>query len=75
MPALLANKMIGMVPIKNKEVTEVKPEDLFEVGTSAYILKMLKMPAQQHPPADPGNFPDPGDGEFTQSGAFLRVPK
>jgi ATP-dependent Lon protease len=42
--ALVANKMIGIVPIKNKEVTEVKPEDLFEVGTAAYILKMLKMP-------------------------------
>ncbi len=42
--ALLANKMIGIVPIKNKEVTEVKPEDLYEVGTAAYILKMLKMP-------------------------------
>ena len=41
---LLANKMIGIVPLKNKEVTEVKPEDLFEVGTAAYILKMLKMP-------------------------------
>src|SRR5512136_467655 len=34
--ALLANKMIGIVAIKNKEVTEVKPEDLFEVGTAAY---------------------------------------
>ena len=42
--ALLANKMIGIVAIKNKEVAEVKPEDLFEVGTAAYILKMLKMP-------------------------------
>ena len=42
--ALVANKMIGIVAIKNKEVTEVKPEDLFEVGTAAYILKMLKMP-------------------------------
>jgi ATP-dependent Lon protease len=42
--ALLANKMIGIVAIKNKEVTEVKPEDLHEVGTAAYILKMLKMP-------------------------------
>jgi ATP-dependent Lon protease len=42
--ALLANKMIGIVPIKNKEVTEVRPEDLFEVGTAAHILKMLKMP-------------------------------
>jgi ATP-dependent Lon protease len=42
--ALLANKMMGIVPIKNKEVTEVKPEDLSPVGTAAYILKMLKMP-------------------------------
>jgi ATP-dependent Lon protease len=42
--ALVANKMIGIVAIKNKEVTEVKPEDLFAVGTAAYILKMLKMP-------------------------------
>ena len=42
--ALLANKMIGIVPLKNKEITEVRPEDLFEVGTAAYILKMIKMP-------------------------------
>jgi ATP-dependent Lon protease len=42
--ALLANKMIGIAAIKNKGVTEVKPEDLYEVGTVAYILKMLKMP-------------------------------
>ncbi len=42
--ALVANKMIGIAAIKNKGVTEVKPEDLYEVGTAAYILKMLKMP-------------------------------
>ncbi len=42
--ALLANKMIGIVAIKNKDVAEVKPGDLYEVGTAAYILKMLKMP-------------------------------
>ena len=42
--ALVTNKMIGIVAIKNKEVAEVKPEDLYEVGTAAYILKMLKMP-------------------------------
>jgi ATP-dependent Lon protease len=42
--ALLANKMIGIVAIKNKEAEEAKPEDLFEVGCAAYILKMLKMP-------------------------------
>ena len=42
--ALVANKMIGIAAIKKKGVTEVKPEDLYEVGTAAYILKMLKMP-------------------------------
>jgi len=42
--ALLANKMIGIVAIKIRNATEVKPEDLFEVGSAAYILKMLKMP-------------------------------
>ena len=42
--ALLANKMIGIVAIKTKQVEEVKPEDLFEVGCAASILKMLKMP-------------------------------
>ncbi len=42
--ALLANKMVGIVAIKTKQVEEVKPEDLFEVGCAASILKMLKMP-------------------------------
>jgi ATP-dependent Lon protease len=42
--ALLANKMIGIVAIKTKKDEEVKPEDLFEVGCAAYILKMIKMP-------------------------------
>jgi ATP-dependent Lon protease len=42
--ALLANKMIGIVAIQTKQVEEVKPEDLFEVGCAAHILKMLKMP-------------------------------
>jgi ATP-dependent Lon protease len=42
--ALLVNKMIGIVAIKTKKVEEVKPEDLFEVGCAASILKMIKMP-------------------------------
>jgi len=42
--ALLVNKMIGIVAIKTKKVEEVKPEDLFEAGCAAYILKMIKMP-------------------------------
>ncbi|HYB19814.1 MAG TPA: endopeptidase La [Thermodesulfobacteriota bacterium] len=42
--ALVSNKMIGIVAIKNKETTDVKPADLHQVGCAAYILKMLKMP-------------------------------
>jgi len=42
--ALLANKMIAVVAMKNRNVEEVKAEDLFEVGSAAYILKMVKMP-------------------------------
>jgi ATP-dependent Lon protease len=42
--ALLVNKMIGIVAIKTRKVDEVKPEDLFEAGCAAYILKMIKMP-------------------------------
>jgi ATP-dependent Lon protease len=36
--------MIGIVAIRTKQVEEVKPEDLFNVGCAAHILKMLKMP-------------------------------
>jgi len=42
--ALVTNKMIGIVALRNKEATDVKPGDLHEVGCAAYILKMLKMP-------------------------------
>ncbi len=42
--ALVSNKMIGIMAIKNKETTDVKPGDLHQVGCAAYILKMLKMP-------------------------------
>jgi ATP-dependent Lon protease len=42
--ALVTNKMVGIVAVKNKETTEVKPGDLQEVGCAAYILKMIKMP-------------------------------
>ena len=42
--ALVANKKIGIVALKRKEAEEVKPEDLFEIGCGATILKMVKMP-------------------------------
>jgi ATP-dependent Lon protease len=42
--ALVSNKLVGLAAIRNKEASEVKPGDLYEVGCSAYILKMLKMP-------------------------------
>ena len=70
--ALLANKMIGIVAIKNKEVAEVKPEDLFEVGTAAYILKMLKMPNNSIRLLIQGTSRIRVDG-FTQQEPFLRA--
>ncbi len=42
--ALVSNKMVGVVALKKKELEEVSPEALFEVGCAAYILKMIKMP-------------------------------
>ncbi|MCX5906117.1 MAG: endopeptidase La, partial [Deltaproteobacteria bacterium] len=42
--AVIANKIIGIVAVRKKELQEVAPEDLYEVGCAAYILKMLKMP-------------------------------
>ena len=42
--ALVANKKIGIVALRRKEAEEVKPEDLFEIGCGATILKMVKMP-------------------------------
>jgi ATP-dependent Lon protease len=70
--ALLANKMIGIVAIKNKEVAEVKPEDLFEVGTAAHILKMLKMPDNSIRLLIQGTSRIRVD-EFTQQEPFLRA--
>ncbi|NWF53612.1 MAG: endopeptidase La [Syntrophaceae bacterium] len=70
--ALLGNKMIGVVALKNKEATEVKPEDLFEVGTAAYILKMLKMPNNSLRLLIQGTSRIQV-GEFTQKDPFLRA--
>jgi ATP-dependent Lon protease len=42
--ALLANKKIAIVALRNKDAEEVRPEDLFEIGCGANILKMVKMP-------------------------------
>lgn len=38
------NKTLGVVAQKNDEVEDPSEEDLYEVGTIAYILKMLRMP-------------------------------
>ena len=41
--ALVKDKTIAMVATKEGEVEEVKPETLFGIGTSAVILKMVKI--------------------------------
>lgn len=70
--ALLANKMTGVVAIKNKEVEQVKPEDLFEIGCAAYILKMIKMPDNSLRLLIQGTTRI-RLGEFTQREPFLRA--
>jgi ATP-dependent Lon protease len=42
--AYKGNKIIGVVAQKDQSIEEPLPEHLFEVGTVAKILKMLKMP-------------------------------
>ncbi len=43
--ALISNKLVGIVAIKSREKEQkVVPEDLYEIGCAAYILKMIKVP-------------------------------
>ncbi|MFQ6003442.1 MAG: LON peptidase substrate-binding domain-containing protein, partial [Candidatus Zixiibacteriota bacterium] len=41
---LLGNKILGLVAQKQAEIEEPRPEDLYEYGTVAIVLKMLKFP-------------------------------
>lgn len=42
--AMSSHRIIGVVAMKNKDVEDVGPEDLYSVGTAAIIHKMLRMP-------------------------------
>ncbi len=42
--AVMGNRIIGVVALKNKEVEDPGPEDFFPVGTAAVIAKMIKLP-------------------------------
>lgn len=42
--ALVKDKIIGIVSVKNPEIEVPQPEDLYTVGCSALILKMTKLP-------------------------------
>ncbi|OFX77524.1 MAG: endopeptidase La [Bacteroidetes bacterium GWE2_29_8] len=42
--AYKGNKIIGVVTQRNSQIEEPKPTDLFNVGTIAYIVKILQMP-------------------------------
>ena len=42
--AFETDKIIGIVAQKNKDQEDPAPEDLYEVGTVAQILKLIKMP-------------------------------
>ena len=39
-----ADKIIGVVSQKNHEVEDPEPKDLYDIGTVAQIIRMLKMP-------------------------------
>ncbi len=42
--AVMGNRIIGIVALKNREVEDPRPEDFFSVGTAAVIAKMIKLP-------------------------------
>jgi ATP-dependent Lon protease len=42
--ALVKDKIIGIVSVKNPEIEVPQPDDLYTVGCSAHILKMTKLP-------------------------------
>ena len=45
--ALVKEKIIGIVPVKNADIEVPNPEDLYTMGCSAHILKMMKLPENQ----------------------------
>jgi ATP-dependent Lon protease len=42
--AVIGQRIIGVVALKNREVEDPTPEDFFLVGTAAVIAKMIKLP-------------------------------
>jgi len=45
--ALVKDKTIGIVTVRNPEIEIPNPEDLYTMGCSAHILKMMKRPENQ----------------------------
>ena len=45
--ALVKEKIIGIVSVKNADIEVPNPEDLYTMGCSAHILKMMKLPENQ----------------------------
>ena len=70
--ALVANKKIGIVALRRKEAEEVKPEDLFEIGCGATILKMVKMPDKSLRLLIQGGRPDPPCGNHPARAVYPR---
>jgi ATP-dependent Lon protease len=42
--AVMGNRIVGVVALKNREADDPRPEDLHPVGTAALIAKMIKLP-------------------------------
>ena len=62
--ALVANKMIGIVALKNKEATEVKPGGFARGRMRRLYPEDAQDAQQQHSPAHPGNLPHPANGIY-----------
>ena len=42
--AVIGDRLIGVVALKDKEAEDPRPEDLYPLGTAAVIAKMIKLP-------------------------------
>lgn len=42
--AVIGNRIVGVVALKNREAEDPRPEDLYLVGTAAVIARMIKLP-------------------------------
>ena len=62
--ALVTNKMIGIVALRNKEATDVKPGEFARGRMRRLYPEDAQDAQQQHSPAHSGNLPHPVNGIY-----------